>query len=226
MTFVGRKARRYARALYSLAREQQSHEALVAELTEVSERFAKVPELSHVLAHRRIPLDRKLLLLEHALAPAEPADGGSAEDEQAQPQPAGLALSRDFLKLLVRNGRISLLAEVVQALRNMLDLELGVMRAVVTTAVPLLKAEREMVIAKLQSHTGANRVEIDCLVNKKVVAGVLIHVGDHVIDATVRTYLDTMRDRLKQIKVGEFAEAGFLQVPMAGMDNAAPGTEQ
>jgi F-type H+-transporting ATPase subunit delta len=220
MTFVGRKARRYARALYSLAREQQSQETLVAELTQVNERFAKVPELGQVLAHRRIPADRKLALLELALAPAE-AEG----DEGEAPAP-GLDLTRYFLKLLVRNGRIALLAEVVQALRDMLDIELGVMRAVVTTAVPLLKGEREMVIAKLQSHTGANRVEIDCVVNKKVVAGVLIHVGDHVIDATVRTYLDTMRERLKQIKVGEFADAGFLSVSADGDDNAGPSTKQ
>ena len=124
----------------------------------------------------------------------------------------------------MRNGRIGLLGEVVQGLRDMLDAEQGVMRAVVTTAVPLLKGEREMVIAKLQSHTGANRVEIDCVVNKKVVAGVLIHVGDHVIDATVRTYLDTMRDRLKQVKVGEFAEAGFLSVSGGG-ESAGPSTQ-
>lgn len=220
MTFVGRKARRYARALYSLAREQQSQEALVAELTEVSERFAKVPELGQVLAHRRIPADHKLALLDHALAPAQ------AEGDEGQVPPAGLPLTRHFLRLLVRNGRIALLAEVVQALRDMLDIELGVMRAVVTTAVPLLKGEREMVIAKLQSHTGANRVEIDCVVNKKVVAGVLIHVGDHVIDATVRTYLDTMRERLKQIKVGEFADAGFLSVSADGADNTGPSTKQ
>ena len=220
MTFVGRKARRYARALYSLAREQQSQEALVAELTTVSEAFAKVPELAQVLAHRRIPADRKLALLERALAPT-PVDG---EEPEADASPASLPLTHHFLRLLVRNGRIGLLGEVVQGLRDMLDAEQGVMRAVVTTAVPLLKGEREMVIAKLQSHTGANRVEIDCVVNKKVVAGVLIHVGDHVIDATVRTYLDTMRDRLKQVKVGEFAEAGFLSVSGGG-ESAGPSTQ-
>lgn len=199
MIFAGRKARRYARAVYALASEQGQQADLVAALLGVRAQFEQQPRLGQVLEHRRIGVERKLDLVAKFTEPG---------------------LARDLVTLLVRNGRVALLPEVAQALSDMLDLEQGVVRAHVTTAVPLLRAERDMIAEKLRSHLGAQRVEVDVKVSKRVVAGVLIHVGDQVIDATVRTYLDTMRERLKQIKVGEFADRGFLQ---AGLDGLAAG---
>jgi len=76
--------------------------------------------------------------------------------------------------------------------------------------VPLLKAEREQIAARLREHTGAARVEIEAKVAKRIVAGVVIRVGHQVIDASVRSHLDALRERLRQVKVREFADSGML----------------
>jgi F-type H+-transporting ATPase subunit delta len=90
----------------------------------------------------------------------------------------------------------------------MLDAEQNVVRAVVTTAVPLLKPQRERLAQKLCGLTGAARVEIETKVSKAVVAGVVIRIGDHVIDGSARGALETLRERLKQVRVAGLATGG------------------
>lgn len=202
MTYASRKARRYAEAVFSLASEHGVEAALIAGLEQLAATMVAAPELAQVLAHREIPLDRKLELARQA----------SAADEES---PAELpALYEPFLRLVIGNGRVALLPEIAAALREMLDDRDGVVRATVTTAVPLLKAERELITAKLAALTGAKSVALETKVTKEVVGGVVIHVGDHVIDASVRTYLDTVRDTLRRVRVANFAEQGFMQLDL------------
>jgi len=166
-----------------------------------------------VLSHRRIAQARKRDLLDKVIASL---DGAAHGDGPEGAPPVMGDLARDFLRLLVANGRVRLLGEVLDALTAMLDDQRNTMRAVVTTAVPLLKRERDMIGRKLAEHLGAARVELDEQVSEKVVAGVLIHVGDHVIDASVRTYLHTMRERLRQVRVSELAASGLLALKAEG----------
>ncbi len=200
MTYASRKARRYAEAVFSLAVEQGVEGALVDGLERLAETMAAAPELAQVLAHRDIPRDRKIDLARHASSP----DG-----EGELP-----AVYEPFLRLVISNGRVALLPEIAVALREMKDAREGVVRATITTAVPLLKAEREMITAKLASLTGAKSIALETKVTKDVVGGVVIHVGDHVIDASVRTYLDTVRDTLRRVRVANFAEQGFMQLDL------------
>jgi len=204
MTYASRKARRYAEAVFSLAVEQGVESALVDALERLAGTMAAAPELGQVLAHRDIPQERKLELARQAALPAV------EEGEQA----ALPAVFEPFLRLVMSNNRVALLPEVAAALREMLDEREGVVRATVTTAVPLLKAEREMITAKLEALTGAKSVVLDTKVTKDVVGGVVIHVGDQVIDASVRTYLDTVRDTLRRVRVANFAEQGFMQLDL------------
>lgn len=196
MNYASRKARRYAEALFSLAVDAACVEATVAEVARVADLFAALPDLPAVLAHRRIPVDRKLALLASA----------TSGDESA-----GLSeLTSNFLRLLVENRRMELLPEIRHALQEKLDTRQGVVRATVTTAVPLLKAEREMIEAKLASLTGAQRVELEAKVSKPILGGVILHFGGQVVDASVRTYLQTMRETLRRVRVSEFDHEGFL----------------
>ncbi|MCC7493655.1 MAG: ATP synthase F1 subunit delta [Fimbriimonadaceae bacterium] len=197
MNYASRKARRYAEALFSLAVDAECVDATVAEVARVADLFAALPDLSAVLAHRRIPVDRKLALLASATAGEDGAAGLSE-------------LTSHFLRLLVENRRVELLPEIRHALQDKLDQRQGVVRATVTTAVPLLKAEREMIEAKLGSLTGAQRVELEAKVSKPILGGVILHFGGQVVDASVRTYLQTMRETLRRVRVSEFDHEGFL----------------
>lgn len=205
MRYASRKARRYAEALFALADEQNRLEESVGEIRRVAVVLEELPDLAAVLAHRAIPLERKLELARQAFAPAEePAEG--------QPAPALSELMANFLRLVIDHGRVALLPEIRVALEDMLDERQGVVRATVTTAVPIVKGEREMIEAKLVALTGAARVALETKVSRSILGGVIIHVGDHVIDASVRTYLASLRETLRRVRVSEFDSEGFLDL--------------
>lgn len=216
MTYASRKARRYADALYDLASERGDLDQVTAELGSLAELLAEQDDLQAVLAHRQIPLERKLELVSQVLAPEQPPEA-EAPVEISE-------LTRNFVRLLIENQRTELVAEIVAALRQRIDQRDGVVRATVTTAVSLLKAERDMIESRLKSLTGAQRIELDSRVTKKILGGVIIHIGDHVIDASVRTYLDTMRDRLRRVRVSELANDDFLQLDLDRIRSEAAGS--
>lgn len=211
MSYASRRARRYAEALFALAEEAGRAAEVTAEIERVKLAFDAIPELPAVLAHRHIAADRKLEL-------ARLAFGGAAEGEEG---PAPLSdLAFNFLRLLIENRRVELLPQCFAALQAMLDRRDGVVRATVTTAVPLLKAERDALEAKLGSLTGANRVELEAKVSRSIIAGVVIHVAGQVIDASVRTHLESLRESLRRVRVSEFDHEDFIALsalrPAAG----------
>lgn len=202
MRYASRPARRYARAVYNLAREADRLEPVLAELRAFGTRLDELPELAEFLAHRRVPAGRKLGVL---------ADLDSAAEAEARLLPAD-ELARHFVELVIRNARVHLFGEILDALATLEDERQGVVHARVTTAVPLLRAEREQISAKIAQLAGARQVDLDCQVSRKVLGGVVIHYGGQVIDASVRTYLDSMRETLRRVRVSEFAGGEFLSL--------------
>lgn len=232
MTFVGRVAKRYAEALYATAMAQGVQARLIDEIGTLSDLLVAHPELTATLDQPRLSEAKRLALLDLLLAELQPAAPSESEAEtspeggEAQGNEGPLPLTRQVMALLVRRRRLALLAEITQALRDRYDADEGIVQAVATTAVPMLKAERENLRVKLAEHLGAKRVDLECSVNPRIVAGLLVHVEGNVIDATVRTYLDTMRERLKQVKVAEFVDAGLLEPLQQAVDETdAPGAQ-
>lgn len=205
MTFVGRTAARYARALWALASAQGQAQQVYANLRLVAEVLDATPDLVQLLGHTRLRMPQRLELLDKVLA-AIAAPSADGTDVAVQWD----ALSLDFLRLLVQRERIGLLDQVLADVAARLDVEHQVVRARVTTAVPLHDAERERLRTALEKRTGAQRVELEEVVDAALVAGMLVHFQGQVIDSTVATWLETLRERLRQVKVGEFIAAGWM----------------
>lgn len=214
MTYASRRARRYAEALFTLADAAGRAAEVTAEIARVQRTFAELPELAEVLAHRHIATERKLELARLAFA-------GPAEGEEGEPALSELAFN--FVRLLIENRRVELLPQAYAALQAMLDKRQGVVRATVTTAVPLLRAEKDAIEAKLLSMTGGNKVELEAKVSKTIIAGVVIHVAGQVIDASVRTHLEAMRETLRRVRVAEFDQQDFIA--LSALQGAGGGAE-
>ena len=74
--------------------------------------------------------------------------------------------------------------------------------------------------------TGASEVALETQVAKSILGGVVIHVSGQVIDASVRTYLDAMRETLRRVRVTEFDQEGFLPLNLTALaDEARRATE-
>ena len=97
--------------------------------------------------------------------------------------------------LLVRRGRIELLPEVAAQLRRLYDQRQGIVKATVTSAAPLTEAETIALRERLAGMTGG-RVDLSVQVDPAILGGVMVRLGDRLIDGSVRGRLERLRTRL------------------------------
>src|SRR4029079_6906553 len=97
-----------------------------------------------------------------------------------------------FLKLLLSKRRIEILAEIHQEFQRLLRNFQNIATATAVTAIPLLPAEQQGIIATLESITG-KKIELETTVDPSVIGGGLVRVGDTVYDSTVKGDLERLR---------------------------------
>jgi F-type H+-transporting ATPase subunit delta len=168
-------AKRYAQAVFELARESGDLNGWQVALSEVSE-FMTNPDVVRVLENTRITADRKLNLIDQALGTLSP-------------------MVLNFARLLVRKGRTRLAQDIVTEFRRLADESQGIEHANATTAVPLSDSEREALVTRLESQTG-KRIMLTTNVDPEILGGLVVQTGDKLIDASVRARLIALRERL------------------------------
>jgi F-type H+-transporting ATPase subunit delta len=177
---TGSIARRYAKALFSLAVEKRCVEAWNESLHALARAVEAAPELKDVLQNPAYTREQRRTVVQkvaEALALAE--------------EPANL------LFLMGDRNRLAALPQVVGAFRELADQELGRLRARVTSAVPLADAEVAAIAEKL-SVTTSKKVIIERAVDPAILGGVVAQVGSLVYDGSLRTQLEDLRKTLKQ----------------------------
>lgn len=172
-------ARRYAEAAYLLAREDGTAEAWSSGLQAVAALFGDA-DAERFFANTRVPADEKRRLVEKALAGAEQ-------------KVLSMAL------LLLRRGRTSLGPQVAQAYQEIIDRERGISHAHVTSAVALTDDERREVEKKLQELAGGP-VTIETDVDEKILGGLVVRIGDRLIDGSTRSRLSALKQRLEGVR--------------------------
>lgn len=105
----------------------------------------------------------------------------------------------NFLRVLNRRGRFGLLAQVVARARAAWDRARGRRPVTVRSAIPLDDARLAALGARLAGLIGATPV-LSVVVDPSLIAGLIVQVGDDVYDASVRSRLARLRDRLIERK--------------------------
>ncbi len=113
-----------------------------------------------------------------------------------------LATVVNFLRVLNRHGRLGLLTLVAQQARTAFDRKSGRRAVTVRSAVPLDDAQRASLQERLTNLIGATP-QLKLEVDPSLIAGLVVQVGDDVYDASVRTQLHRLRDRLIERKSHE-----------------------
>jgi F-type H+-transporting ATPase subunit delta len=107
---------------------------------------------------------------------------------------------RNLLALMIRRGRFEQLPAVIREFGRLYRQREGIVEATVTAASALDAAELESLQARLESLTGA-RVELEQAVDPAVLGGVVVRVGDQLIDGSVRGRLERLRNDLTNIAI-------------------------
>jgi len=130
------------------------------------------------------------------MSPAVPAQQKTAALDHILPTIA--TPIRNFLHILVDRDRLDEAPGIVEALRELINAQRGIITAEVTTAVPL-DAELERVVAeRLATYLGRDpqKLSIRSHVDPSIIGGVVARVGDEVIDDSVRGRIERLRRTL------------------------------
>jgi len=169
-------AKRYAQAVFTLAKEQNTLDAWQNDLA-ILDNIVRNDHVVSYLTNPTITSDTKVDAVESAL------------NTSVQPQ------TRNLVKLLIERDRAALIPQIREIFDDAVRTERGVAVATVTTADPLSDTERDLVRDKLESMTG-KKVELAITIDPEIIGGIIIRIGDQVIDGSVRNKLERMRTRL------------------------------
>ncbi|GFN22971.1 ATP synthase F1 subunit delta [Thermanaeromonas sp. C210] len=174
-------ARRYAQALFTLARERGVLAEVREELERVVSTVESEPQVGRILYHQLIPAREKKKLLA-ALFP-------DLREE-----------TRNFLYTVLDKRRERLLPQMVRQLQQLVDLAEGILEAEVITRVPV----PDDVFSRLEERLGrltGRRVRLRNRLSEEVMGGMVLKVGDRVLDASVKKRLELLKDRLQRLEV-------------------------
>ncbi|HEY8086630.1 MAG TPA: ATP synthase F1 subunit delta [Polyangiaceae bacterium] len=171
-------ARRYAQALLELGVETGTLDRLVEEMSTIASAWETSPDLRNALENPLVAHDAKKAVL-----------------TELSDQVGATATTRNALLLLVDRRRTAALPHVAQFLRELADSRKGVLRAEVTTAAPLSDAYYARLQIQLEKMTG-KKVVVDRKTDGSLIAGVVTRIGDRILDGSLRTRLQSLKDSL------------------------------
>ncbi|MCG8550136.1 MAG: ATP synthase F1 subunit delta, partial [Desulfobacterales bacterium] len=104
----------------------------------------------------------------------------------------------NFFKILVDKKRSDVIRDVYDDLEIMVNEHKGFVVARVESVVPLDANEIEVLETKLNKVTGKT-VTVDNVINPDIMGGLVVKVGDKVVDGSVKRKLDNPKHELAQI---------------------------
>ena len=102
---------------------------------------------------------------------------------------------RNLIAVLISHNRIAHVAEVAEGYRRLLQEQMGIHPAEITTARELDAKEREALLAEVGKLAGG-RVEASFKLDAAILGGTVVRIGSTVYDGSVRGRLDRLRDAL------------------------------
>jgi F-type H+-transporting ATPase subunit delta len=179
----GTLAKKYARALFSLGKKSGAPalEQYGAALAGLAGMMAVSPALERMFKSPVITAAEK-----HALA-----------DRLLDKTDADVTV-KNFCRLLADKGRLAALPAIAGCYGELLDAEKGILRGTVITAVSLNEEKKKKLKADLAKKTKNKKLELVFTVDKSILGGLMLKVGDRVLDASLRAQLAILRDTIKR----------------------------
>jgi F-type H+-transporting ATPase subunit delta len=169
-------ARRYAEAAFQVASRDGTFDDWRQQLDAAAQVIAD-DRARAILANPAIPTERRAEVLTKLL--------GSRTSPPVQ----------NLIQLLLRRGRIEELPRVATEFARLDDQRQDITHATATSAAPLDPDEIRDLTARLEQSTGG-RIALDVEVDPSLLGGLIVRVGDRLIDGSVRGRLERLRNQL------------------------------
>ena len=175
-------ATKYARAIYELAAEKNMLDQVETELGLVESTINEYSDLSTLIYHPRVL-------------------------PQAKKETISKIFSNDiaevvlkFLMLLIDKRRETALPAIIREYVKLANEVRNIVEAEVTTATPLDQQQQTALMNKLGLVTG-KKIALKTQIDKAIIGGVVVRIGDKLIDGSVARQLETLRCALLNTEV-------------------------
>lgn len=171
-------ARRYSSALADVVLKTGETETVRSELKSWETLINSSDQLTEVFSNPAIAHIDKEGVLEKLIGKTQPS-----------------RTTGNFLRVLLRNGRLVDLGEIIERFEAELEERSGNAVAKVTAARELTDGEKSELAASLAKATGKN-IKPEFIIDSEIIGGIITQVGSTVYDGSVRTQLECLRDEL------------------------------
>ena len=172
-------AARYARALFDVALAEDDPQLVEQQLTTVVEVFTGHADLWRAVTNPAVSVQKKRAVVDELL-----------------PALALQPVVHKLIAMMAGRDRLLLLPDLLDTYRTRLLDHQEVVRADVTTAVPLAPERAEALKDKLTAITG-RKVLMQTTTNTDIIGGVVARIGSTVYDGSVKRQLEKMQERLQ-----------------------------
>jgi len=171
---------RYATALFELARDEKSIDAVKADLDKFDALLNESADLRRLVRSPVFAADTQSKALSAVL------------------DKAGITgISANFLKVLTANRRLFAVADVIRAFRALVAKFRGEASADVTVAEPLSEKNLDALKTALKSVSGKD-VTLNVKVDPSIIGGLVVKLGSRMVDSSLRTKLNSIKHAMKE----------------------------
>jgi len=171
---------RYATALFELARDEKSIEAVKADLDKFDAMLSESADLKRLVRSPVFAADAQLKALSAVL------------------DKAGISgVAANFLKVLTSNRRLFAVTDVIRAFGALVAWFKGEASAEVTVAEPLSDKNLDALKAALKQVSGKD-VTLNVKVDPSIIGGLVVKLGSRMVDSSLRTKLNSIKHAMKE----------------------------
>lgn len=171
-----KSAGRYAKALLELAQEQNKTDIVESNMLEVVKASKETHDFQVFLNSPIIKVDKKIDVMNQLFSNFD-------------------SLTMSFLELITKNGRENLIIAIANSFLAQLKELRGIVPVSITSASPLDEKTREVILSKVKS-IASGKLEVEEIIDKTIIGGFVVRLGDKQIDASVASQLNRMKQEL------------------------------
>ena len=172
--------KKYSQALYKVAVKEDDINQISNRLHNIKSILKSVPELNQLLITRRVQMEDKMIMLKNIL-------GDIISD-----------IEMDLMVLLMENGHMMLFGEVIKRFDYLLDKNSQVIKIRITSSARLSDDEVQQISSKIENKI-QKKVDVKIETDTSIIGGIKLRVGNTLIDGSISSRLQKMRDTLIQV---------------------------
>jgi len=182
-SIVSGMAGRYATALFELARDEKSIDAVKADLEAFEALLNDSEDLRRLVRSPVFSADEQTKALDAVL------------------QKAGIkGLAAKFLLLVASNRRLFAARDMIRGYRALVAKHKGEVSAEVTVAEKLSDANLDAIKAALKAITGGKAVDLNVKIDPAIIGGLTVKLGSRMVDSSLRTKLNSIKHAMKEAR--------------------------